>query len=173
MAWLVRESGESAFLTVASEDESVCVDKIDSRRQVRVTLTIGGRYPLHAGASNKILLAYLPSDTINDLVTRGLESITPRTITDATQLKDDLATIRAQGYAISVGELTPDVAALAVPLRDSNGSVVAALSIAGLASRFSEERLPSLINATRQAAEDISTQLLAWHIPSVTDDSQA
>jgi DNA-binding IclR family transcriptional regulator len=88
-------------------------------------------------------------------------------------LKDDLATIRAQGYAISVGELTPDVAALAVPLRNSNDLVVAALSIAGLASRFGEDRLPTLINAIRQAAEDISTQLLAWHIPTVTDDFQA
>ena len=173
LAWLVRETGESAFLTVASEDESVCIDKIDSRRQVRVTLTIGGRYPLYAGASNKILLAYLPSDTVNGLIAKGLESITPRTITEATQLKEDLATIRAQGYAISVGELTPDVAALAVPLRNSNGSVVAALSIAGLASRFGEDRLPSLISATCQAAGDISTQLLAWHIPLVTNDSQA
>lgn len=173
MAWLVRETGESAFLTVASEDESICIDKIDSRRQVRVTLTIGGRYPLHAGASNKILLACLPSDTVDNLVTKGLESITPRTITDATRLKEDLATIRAQGYAISVGELTPDVAALAVPLRNSNGSVVAALSIAGLASRFGEDRLPALISATCQAAENISAQLLAWHVPLVTDDSQA
>ncbi len=172
IARLVRETSESAFLTVVSGDESVCIDKVDSPQHIRVTLTIGGRYPLYAGASNKILLAYLPPDTIEDLIARGLDSITPQTITDATRLKDDLAAIRKQGYAFSVGELTPGVAALAVPLLNSNDTLVAALSIAGLASRFDEDRLPTLINATRQAAKEISTQLLAWHVPLVTDDSQ-
>lgn len=166
MARLVQETGESAFLTVISGDESVCVDKIDSPQRIRVTLTVGGRYPLHAGASNKILLAYLPQETIDELIARGLEPITPNTITDAERLREDLATIRKQGWAHSVGELTPGVAAIAVPLRDSNGAVVAALSIAGLASGFSEDRLPTLISMTRQAAEEISAQLLTWHTTS-------
>jgi DNA-binding IclR family transcriptional regulator len=173
MARLVKETSESTFLTVVSGDESVCIDKIDSPQHVRVTLTIGGRYPLYAGASNKILLAHLPSDTVEDLIARGLESITPQTITDVTQLKHNLAAIRQEGWAFTVGELTPGVAALAVPLLNSNDALVAALSIAGLASRFDEDRLPALINATRQAAEEISTQLLAWHVPLVTDDPQA
>jgi IclR family KDG regulon transcriptional repressor len=169
MARLVEETGESAFLTVVSGDESVCIDKVDSPQNIRVTLTIGGRYPLYAGGSNKILLAYLPSDSVDGLVARGLESITPGTITDPVKLKADLANIRRQGYAFSVGELTPGVAALAVPLTDSNDMVVAALSIAGLASRFGEDRLSSLIAATSRAAEDISAQLLAWQVPLLTD----
>jgi IclR family KDG regulon transcriptional repressor len=168
MARLVRETGESAFLTVVSGDESVCIDKIDSPQRIRVTLTIGGRHPLHAGASNKILLAYLPPDTINQFIAKGLEPITPNTITDPTQLREDLAMIRQQGWAYSVGELTPGVAAVAVPLWDSNGTVVAAVSIAGLASRFGEDRLPMLISMTRQAADDVSAQFLTWHETSAT-----
>jgi IclR family KDG regulon transcriptional repressor len=170
---LARETSESAFLTVASGDESVCIDQVDSPQHIRVTLTIGGRYPLYAGASNKILLAYLPRDVVDDLIAIGLDSITPHTITDVTRLKDDLTAIREQGYAFSVGELTPGVAALAVPLLNSNDTLVAALSIAGLASRFDEDRLPTLIDKTRQAAEEISSQLLAWQVPLVTDDAQA
>ena len=168
MTRLVRETGESAFLTVVSGDESVCVDKIDSPQQIRVTLTIGGRYPLHAGASNKVLLAYLPPVTIDGLVAKGLDPITPNTITDPTRLKENLAMIRKQGWVHSIGELTPSVAAVAVPLWNSNGSVIAALSIAGLASRFSEDKLPMLIGKTCQAAEEISAQLLAWHRTSAT-----
>jgi len=163
MARLVREIGESAFLTVVSGDESVCVDKIDSPQPIRVTMTIGGRYPLHAGASNKILLAYLPPDTIEALIARGLEAITPDTITDPARLKENLAMIRKQGWAYSVGELTPGVAAIAVPLWNNNEEVVAALSIANLASKFSEDRLPMLISKVRQAAEEISARLLSWH----------
>lgn len=172
IARLVRETGETAFLTVVSGDESICIDKVDSPQQVRVTLTIGGRYPLYAGASNKILLAYLPAQVVDDLIAGGLEPITPHTITDSSQLKENLATIRELGWAYTVGELTPGVAAIAVPLSNSNDTLVAALSIAGLASRFGEDRLPALINTTRQAANEISTQLLAWHVPLVTDDPQ-
>lgn len=71
-------------------------------------------------------------------------------------------------WAHSVGELTPSVAAVAVPLWDSNGTVVAALSIAGGASQFGEDKLPMLISMTRQAADDISVQLLTWHRTSAT-----
>ncbi len=163
LARLARETGESAFLTVLSGDESVCIDKIDSPRPVRVSLTIGGRYPLYAGASNKILLAHLSPDTIDGFIARGLAPITPHTITDPARLKEDLAMIRRQGWAHTVGELTPDVAAVAVPLWDNNSTIVAALSIAGLASRFGEDRLPMLISMTREAAADISAQLLTWH----------
>ncbi|HEY64507.1 MAG TPA: IclR family transcriptional regulator [Caldilineae bacterium] len=163
MERLVRETGESAFLTVVSGDESVCVDKIDSPQPIRVTLTLGGRSPLHAGASNKILLAYLPPKAIDAYIAKGLEQITPDTITDPQQLKEELAQIRKQGWAYSVGELTPGVAAMAVPLRNSNGEVVAGLSIANLASRFSEDRRPMLIQKLREAADEISAQLLVWH----------
>lgn len=163
MERLVRETGEAAFLTIVSEDESVCIEKVDSLQPFRSMLTIGDRSPLYAGASNKLLLAYLPADVVDELIARGLEPITPRTITDPTRLKEDLAKIRQQGWAYTVGELTPGAAAISVPLWDSNGMVVAALSIAGLASMFSEDRLPGLISATRQAADGISAQLVTWH----------
>jgi IclR family KDG regulon transcriptional repressor len=166
MERLVRETGESAFLTVVSEDESVCIHRIESSQRVRVTLTIGGRYPLYAGASDKLLLAYLPPEEIDKVIARGLKQLTPDTITSPDRLREDLAKIRRLGWAFSVGELTPGVAAIAVPLRDSNGDVVAALSIGGLASRFSENRLQTLIEITCQAAEEVSHQLVTWHKPT-------
>ena len=169
MERLVRGTGESAFLTVVSEDESVCIEKVDSLQLFRSMLTIGDRSPLYAGASNKLLLAYLSANAIDELIARGLEPITSRTITDPTRLKEDLAKIRQQGWAYTVGELTPGAAAIAVPLWDSNGTVVAALSIAGLASRFNEDRLPVLISATCQAADEISAQLVTWYkVPAVS-----
>lgn len=166
MERLVRETGEAAFLTVVSEDESVCIEKVDSPQPIRAMLTIGDRSPLYAGASNKLLLAYLPADTIDELIARGLQPITPRTITDPIPLKQSLAKIRQQGWAYTVGELTPGAAAISVPLWDSNGTVVAALSIAGPASRFSEDRLQTLIEITCQAAEEVSHQLMTWHKPT-------
>lgn len=165
MVRLARETGESVFLTVVSGDESVCIDRVDTSQPVRVTLDIGGRYPLHAGASNKLLLAYLPAETRREIIARGLPAYTSNTITDPDILERDLALIRRQGWVFTVGELTPEVAAIGVPVRDSNRELVAALSIAGPVSRFQQERLPQLLEATRRAAENVSRQLLAWHTP--------
>lgn len=166
MERLVRETGEAAFLTVVSGDESVCIEKVDSSQPIRSMLTIGDRSPLHAGASNKLLLAYFPAEKLDELIARGLEPMTLHTITDPIQLKEDLARIRQQGWAYTVSELTPGAAAISVPLWDSNGTVVAALSIAGPASRFSEDRLQTLIEITCQAAEEVSHQLMTWHKPA-------
>lgn len=163
MTRLARETGESVFLTVISNDHVLCIDKIDGHQRVRAMISIGDHYQLHAGASSKILLAYLPSNTIDSLIARGLAPITPNTITDPERLKEDLIMIRKQGWAYSIGELTPGAACVAAPLRNSNGAVVAALSIAGLTSRFRDDRLPMLINMTRQVATEISSQLLIWH----------
>jgi len=156
---LAQEAEESAFLTVVDNNESVCLDVVESRLPVRVTLTIGGRYPLYAGASNKVLLAYQPPEKVEAIIAQGLQPITPHTITDPERLRQDLAAIRQQGWAYSVGELTPEVAAIAVPIKDSNDGLVAALSIAGLASRFTEDRIPRLLELTRRAVADISAQL--------------
>jgi DNA-binding IclR family transcriptional regulator len=168
MARLARETGESAFLTVISNDHALCIEKIDGHQRVRAMISIGDRYPLHAGASSKVLLAYLPSDTIDELIARGLVPITPNTITEPERLKEDLIMIRKQGWAYSIGELTPGAACVAAPLRNSNGAVVAALSLAGLISRFGKDRLPMLINMTRQVTEEISSHLLVWHSTSAT-----
>lgn len=162
LAWLARETGESAFLTVVSDDESMCLDVVESNLPVRVSLTVGGRYPLYAGASNKVLLAYLPPAKIEAVIARGLQPITSHTITSAEHLRQDLAAIRQRGWAYTVGELTPEVAALAVPIKDTNDNLVAAVSVAGLVSRFTEDRIPHLLNLTRQAAADISAQLVSW-----------
>lgn len=162
LARLAQETGESAFLTVVNGNESVCLDVVESNLPVRVSLTIGGRYPLYAGASNKVLLAHLPPEKREDIIAQGLQPFTMHTITDAERLRHDLETIRRQGWAFSVGELTPDVAAIAVPIKDTNGNLVAAVSIAGLVSRFTEDRIPLLLKFTRQAAADISAQLITW-----------
>lgn len=165
MIRLVKETSESVILNVVSGDRCVCIAKVDSPNPVRAVLNVGDQSPLHTGASAKTLLAYLGNERIEQLLSQDLERITPLTITDPDRLRGDLALIRHQGWAYSAGELTPNVAAVAVPLWDSNGAVVASLSAAGLAFRFSQDRLPMLIDATCRAGASISSQLVVWHKP--------
>ncbi len=159
---LVNETRESAFLTVVSGDEAVCIDKVDSPHNIKLTLEIGGRSPLYAGASNKILMAYLPGERIDEIVARGLQPITPQTITDPAELKGNLAEIRQQGWCFSCGEVTPSASAVAVPIRNGRGQVIAGLSVAGLDARFTKEKISGLVQALMKASEEISGQLLGW-----------
>lgn len=167
MRELVRETGESVTLTVLSGDECVCVGKVNSPHPIRAVTDIGERFPLHAGATAKTLMAHLDPGRIDEVIAQGLKPATSRTVTDPTQLRMELNEIRQQGWAFSMGELTPDVAAIAAPLRDSNGEVVASISIGFVASRYSEDRLAVLVKAVRRAAEQISSQLQVWHKPAV------
>lgn len=159
---LVRETQESAFLTVVSGDESVCIEAVESPQSLKMTLEIGGRHPLYAGASNKVLLAYLPSESIDRIIAAGLRPVTSKTIVDPDELKANLAEIRRQGWCCSFGEVTQSAAAIAVPVMNAQGRVVGGLSIAGLQDRFTADRIAGYVECLRAAAERIKSQLKTW-----------
>jgi len=160
---LVRETQESAFLTVVSGDESVCIETVDSPQSLKMTLDIGGRYPLHAGASNKILMAYLPSDRIESIIAAGLPPVTSKTIVDPDELRANLAEIREQGWCYSSGEVTQSAAAVAVPVVNGQGRLVGGLSVAGLHDRFTPKRVALYLQSLQAAADRIKSQLRSWN----------
>lgn len=162
MIQLAKETSETTILSIENDGDCVCIAKIESSTPIRTVLSIGERSPLYAGAAAKSLLAYLDAEKTDRILARGLNPVTPRTITDPTRLLEDLEKIRRQGWAYSVGELAPDLAAVAAPLRDGNGVVVATLTTTGLAFRFNAKSLPMLIDATCRAAKDITDQLDVW-----------
>jgi DNA-binding IclR family transcriptional regulator len=155
---LVRDTGESAFLLVVQDASAIVIDVEESGHPLKLTLPIGKPWPLHAGASNRVMLAYLPSDQIRAYLTRPLEQVTPQTITDPAVLAAELDDTRQRGYAYSVGELTPDVAGVAVPIL-AHGLLVGGLSVAGPAFRLREERVGAVVAALRQAAAEIARTL--------------
>ena len=121
--------------------------------------------PWHAGAAGKLHLAFLPKEKIQKILSQGLPRYTERTITDPALLLQELEQIRKQGYAFTIGELDPGVAAITAPIFDARQNVVAAISIGGPASRFTDERLPTLIREVRWAAQEISLRLLGGQLP--------
>lgn len=154
MEELTATTRETTYLSIADDLYGVIVEKVESPQSIRLFEPLGARIPLNRGASRKVLLAYLPTDTIDRLKSAGLLAPkTSSTVTDTNVLRRQLATIRTQGYASTSGENTPGAGAIAVPLRDWNNAVVASLSIAGPLERF-KPRLPELrelLVATGQA----------------------
>lgn len=146
---LSRETGESVYLTVCRNGQSVCIAKIDSSHEVKLMMQLGGVYPLHRGASNKVLLAFLPPEVQDAYI----EDRVPEE--ERVELRRQLEEIVARGYAYSAGEVTPGAYAIGVPIRNAAGVLVAALSLGGPTFRFDEERKDVLVRSITSAAARI------------------
>jgi len=157
---LAERTGESVVLTAPTAGGVICLDTVDSPQQLRASFRIGRVIPWHAGAAGKLHLAYLPAHQADAILARPLRRFTERTVTDPERIREDLTRIRGQGYAFTVGELDPGVAAISVPVLNWRGEMVAAVSLGGPASRFTEDRLPGLLREVQRAAEAISVRLL-------------
>lgn len=165
---LVADTGETALLTVYASGEVICVDKVETDHPVRLALDQGSRRPLHAGASSKVLMAYLPEGAVDAIIReKGLPRLCVNTITNEEELKSELAEIRKHGFARSFQETDRGAWGVATPIRDEHGKIVAGIGVAGPDSRFSEERVDALVHRCQEAAERISSSLFVRALPKI------
>jgi IclR family acetate operon transcriptional repressor len=130
---LATETGETAVVMRRIGLSAVCLHQVESPNALRVSLEPGAMLPLHAGAINRVLLAYALPEIVDELVARGLDAITPDTPTEATLL-ETLEEIRTTGIGRSEGELISGVVGIAAPVfRD--GAIVGAVGVIGPADR--------------------------------------
>ncbi len=151
------ETGASSHLGLLDGFEVVYVVRVQTRLALASNVGVGSRLPAHATAMGKVLLAYQPPVVIESLLNSGLKlaAYTDYTITDLQKLRDELASIRANGLAISDGQFELGIHSIAAPIRDLNGNVVAAINISAPILNGS---IPSESHAhlVRQTALDIS-----------------
>lgn len=140
MEKLTAVTGETATLSVRHGDTRVYVDQVTPAREVKMTVPLGRPFPLHAGSSSKAFLAFLPDDERDAyLDSHALETLTAATITDVGHLRAELDTIRARGFARSLGERQEGAASVAAPILDHRGAPVAVMSLCGPLERFRGE----------------------------------
>jgi DNA-binding IclR family transcriptional regulator len=96
---------------------------------------------------------------LNAALERGLERYTSRTCTDRRRFVAELETIRERGYAVNRGEWRSEVGGVAAPLRDHDGSVIAALGACGPVDDFSEKKSAYIVERVVAVAAEISVQL--------------
>lgn len=149
---------ENVHIRIRDGLQSEIVAKWDCTRGVRVHTEIGTRRHLHAGASGKVLLAYAPDDLQRLVLGGALERFTPQTVVQKTKLAKELARIREDGYAVSMGEVTPDVIAVAAPIFDAHGRVLAALGMSLPASRAPGDLTP-VVDALKLTGLKLSAEL--------------
>ncbi|WP_020618703.1 IclR family transcriptional regulator [Paenibacillus daejeonensis] len=152
--------GEAVHLVLRDGEEAIYIEKLDTNHPVRLFTKIGKKAPLYAGASSRIILAFIPEEEREAyLADLALEPISSGTIIDKALLRESLERSRATGYSFSRSELESYTAELSAPIFDHAGRILAAISIAGLEVTFDEERLPELVCRVKAAADEISTQL--------------
>ncbi|MFJ4649727.1 IclR family transcriptional regulator [Nocardia sp. NPDC088792] len=137
---LQAQTGETIHLALPDGDELVLIERLDSPHQLRAFLPLGTRLPLHAASNGKAYLASLPDNEIEEVLRRDLDRRTPRTITDPDALREEIAEIRARGYAITEQELHDGITAIAVALRlGRSGRTAASFSISGPSLRITPD----------------------------------
>lgn len=139
MEGLMRDTDETATLSIRHGCVRTYIDQVTPNRDVKMIVRIGHEYPLHAGASSKAFLAFIPEAEQRECMS-SLRSLTPSTITSQRALRTELAGIRERGYAISLGERDPSAGSVAAPVFAAGSSVpVAVMSVCGPVERFKEE----------------------------------
>jgi DNA-binding IclR family transcriptional regulator len=157
---LSAATGETALLTVLNpeRDRSVCLERVETSQPLRLSVQPGRQLPLHAGASQKALLAFLPEAEIDKIIAQPLERLCTNTITDPDALRGELAATRARGWAGSCEETNVGAWGVAVPVL-SGGDVVCAVGIAGPCARLNVARVRRDIRLVHEAAQAIGRPL--------------
>lgn len=161
MTALSAEVGETVLLTRRSGDLVVCVDRAEANvRAARISYERGSTLPINAGASALVLLAWIdPVDARAILERATLRRFTPSTLTDTAALLERLGEIRSNGYSITRAEVDSDVVGIAAPIYDEAGGVIAAISVAALASRVPPDQSDDMVPQVQAAAREIGARL--------------
>jgi len=169
---LSKVTDETAVLTVLNHERnrSVCLERVETSQPLRLSVQPGRELPLHAGASQKALLAFMPGREIDRLLERPLERLSADTITEPGRLRRDLEAIRERGWASSHEETNIGSWGIAVPVI-AEDDVVCAVGIAGPNPRLSDEVFRRDVPTVQRAALAIARSL-GLAVPPVTLPSQ-
>jgi DNA-binding IclR family transcriptional regulator len=152
---LAAQTRETVNLAVLEGLDVVNIAQSDGPHLVGVGNWIGLRTAAHCTSNGKALLAFLDVP----LPAGPYAAKTERTIIRRSVLRQHLEEVRKVGWATNIGELEDGLNSVGVPVFDSAGRCVAALTVAGPAYRMPPERLPSLAEMARQTAAEITTAL--------------
>lgn len=151
--------GETVTLDVLAGDEIVPIEQATASTSMVSVNWLGRRTPVHCTASGKVILAFAPAAVRERLLGSPLERSTPHTITVRGELEAQLDEAIKDGFARTYEELEVGLDAIAAPVYSASGEIVAAIDVSGPSHRLRAGSRPELIQATVDAAADLSRRL--------------
>jgi IclR family transcriptional regulator, KDG regulon repressor len=155
---IARKTNEMAKIGVLDGHEVVYLDGVDCPQAVRAYVPIGGRAPAHSVATGKAILAFLSDDRLAE-IGAAMRAYTKRTLIGKDAFAADLAQVRKRGYAVNRGEWEDGVGAVAAPVFDAQGDVIASVGIILPSSRLTAAKVTQIGACTMAAAAEISRKL--------------
>jgi IclR family transcriptional regulator, pca regulon regulatory protein len=162
---LVARVRESSSISVLDGHHIVYVARVPTKRIMTVAISVGTRFPAYATSMGRVLLAGMDAEDLDRyLAEADLEPITARTVTDPGKLREIVAEVGKQGYAIVDQELEEGLRAVAAPIHGPGGSVTAAINLSAHASRVSlaamrSDLLPALLDTAGRIETDLKSQV--------------
>jgi len=155
---LAADTGETVNIAVLSEESALYLDQVAGQSALQSHNWVGQHIPLHATSNGKVLLSGLATDERDRRLSR-LASFTSATITSRARMRQELTTVLEQGFAVAVDELEIGLTAIAAPIHNAHGDVVASLSVSGPSFRLDTDRVALLVPVVVEAAAEISSRL--------------
>lgn len=153
---LASEAGDTVFLSVRHGADSVCIGRYLGSHPIQVlSIDVGARRPLGASVSGIVLLAGMAPDAAAELTNSNAARLALQGRAVAQVLRQ-VQTARERGHVYAPEGVMPGTSAVAVPVRDGRGQVLAAVSIAALAERLDRKRLPAVLDQMQEHAEMIT-----------------
>jgi IclR family transcriptional regulator, KDG regulon repressor len=156
---LLERTGETVHLGIVDNGSVLYLYEMESPRAIRMTAAVGGRAPLHCTAVGKVLLAFQPSAYVEQVIEAGLTAYTPKTVTKRDALVAMLDEVRSREHAVDDEESESGLRAIAAPVRNHSGAVVAALGVAAPVQRMSKKVLQSCVPSVMETARAVSARL--------------
>jgi IclR family pca regulon transcriptional regulator len=157
---LVAEVNESSSISVLDGMDVVYVARVPTSRIMTVVISVGTRFPAYATSMGRVLLAGRTEPELDAyLAAVELRPLTTRTVSSVAALRGEISRVRAQGFALVNQELEDGLRAIAAPVRDRTGRIIAALNISANATRTSLEvmrrdLLPPLLKTAARIEAD-------------------
>jgi len=172
MLRLSASLGDSLFLLARSGFDAICLDRSEGPYPIRTfTGDIGGRVALGVGQGSLAILAYLPEEERDTVISYNLPRLKDFHLYDEVFLRSEVENVRRLGYAARNTGALPGMAGLAVPIFDREGRSVAALSVATISDRLGPDRLPTVVELLKREAAVISARINPFD-PSLRRPSQ-
>jgi IclR family KDG regulon transcriptional repressor len=161
---LLDRTGETVQLGIVDHLSVLYVYEMESPRAIRMAAAVGGRAPLHCTAVGKVLLAFQPAEYAKQVMDNGLAAYTPKTITKREALLAMLEEVRLREHAVDDEESESGLRAIAAPVRNHTGAVIAAVGVAAPVQRLSKKVMQSWVPSVMETANAVSARL--GYLPS-------
>ena len=156
---LAAALGETVNLAILDGERAVNVCQVRGAASISTSNWVGRGTPLHATSRGKVLLAHAPEAVRKSVLAGDLERYTAATLTESDVLQRELDEVLRRGWGATAEEYETGLNAVAAPVRDAEGEVMAALSVSGPSYRFAAAAFTDVAPQVVAAADELSRRL--------------